>query len=283
MGLPASHRTGTVSVANDSTSVTGISTAWLTAGIQPGDVFWAAGLSVAIASVEDTDSLTLAFPWPGEMQTDAAYEIRYTPDAARVLAASRDLLDTLSNGNLSSIAGLTSAANKLPYYTGGGAAALCDFSAFGRSLVDDANAAALWTTIGATAPADKAFRRGNVLGAVSQAAGVPTGGLIEQGSNSNGAYVKFADGTMICTQAFSASLAIATAFLGGFRSTNQSWSFPVAFAAAPVVLANPTALSAIAVVPDAVTAGGASMSLVAAASQTAATRTWDAVAIGRWF
>lgn len=45
---------------------------------------------------------------------------------------------------------------------------------------------------------DKAYRRGNILGPVSQSSGVPTGAIIERGSNANGNYVKFADGTQIC-------------------------------------------------------------------------------------
>lgn len=39
----------------------------------------------------------------------------------------------------------------------------------------------------------------NILGTVSQASGVPTGAIIERGSNANGEFVKFADGTLICT------------------------------------------------------------------------------------
>lgn len=39
---------------------------------------------------------------------------------------------------------------------------------------------------------------GNSLGVVSQSGGTPTGALIEQGSNANGDYVRFADGTQVC-------------------------------------------------------------------------------------
>lgn len=74
------------------------------------------------------------------------------------------------DADLTAIAALVSAADKVPYATGSGAWALADLTAAGRALIDDASAAAQRTTIAAAPLASPTF-----TGTVTAAALVATG------------------------------------------------------------------------------------------------------------
>lgn len=211
--------------------------------------------------------------------------------------------------NLTAMAGLAGAADKLPYFTGSGALSLAALTTAARTLLAATDQAGQQTAMGlgtaatravgtasgqliengagATHPwmelrspggtpfidfsndnavdydvrlillgddllnvdgagvngfqigGYKAFNAGNVLGTVGQSAGVPTGALIETGSNANGRYVRYADGTQICW---------ANVILSTYVSTNLmkgDWTFPVAFdiTNSPVIVNHSTDLS----------------------------------------
>ena len=57
------------------------------------------------------------------------------------------------------------------------------------------------------------------------------GGVIERGSNANGEYVRFADGTQICTGASPSQ------YISANGSNTSTWTFPATFAAVPICVA----------------------------------------------
>src|SRR5690606_26687025 len=66
----------------------------------------------------------------------------------------------------------------------------------------------------------------DILGTVSQSSGVPTGALIESGSNSNGSYVRFANGLQFCWRYAAPLTGIST----GGSTHDQAFTTPAEFA-----------------------------------------------------
>ncbi|HEV7255736.1 MAG TPA: pyocin knob domain-containing protein [Mesorhizobium sp.] len=148
------HGTGTATVTNASTAVTGQGTTWQSFGIRQGDYFLAGGDMVPIASVQSNTGLTLTDAWPAATRTAQPYKIIPASDAVRTVVASREAIALLTNGNVSAISALANVvADRLPYYTGPGAAALAVFTPFARTLMDDADTAAAVATITGTGAA----------------------------------------------------------------------------------------------------------------------------------
>jgi hypothetical protein len=124
------------------------------------------------------------------------------------------------------------------------------------------------------------FNQSTVLGTVSTVAGQPTRAVIERGSNANGEFVRFADGTQICTRSGLSAAAVSTALGAVFRSGDVTWTYPAAFAAAPVVSGQAEDIDAwlTAALPGTT---NVSVRLLSAVSKTAATAL-RVTAVGRW-
>jgi hypothetical protein len=264
MAALSDYVTGTISLTNGSVNFTGVSTGWLLAGFREGDtiidVTGATEFMGVVATISANGAGTLTKPWEGPDLVNVAYRMRYQADGARVSAQARNLIELIGNGNLEAFAGLTLAANKLPYGTGAGTLGLADLTAFARTLLDDASASAFLTTLGFSTffktliddadaatvyatlgqipnaqvrndlTADKAFRRGNILGTVSQSGGVPTGALLEFGTNANGEYLRLSNGFQICTKTITGAggtttLLGASYFTGGITGGAFAASF----------------------------------------------------------
>lgn len=146
--------------------------------------------------------------------------------------------------------------------------------------IGGANALTVNATDGLLIQGSRAYRRADILGPVSQTAGIATGAVIESGANADGAYVRFADGTMRCMHSGLSAAEANTADGSIYRSADLSWTFPSGFIAAPVVTGAVDDIDCwISVAPTTATATVRVKSSVA----KAATLAIRLVAQGRWF
>lgn len=90
-------------------------------------------------------------------------------------------------------------------------------------------------TSGGWSPWLRGLVNADILGTVSQTGGVATGAIIETGTNANGTYTRWADGTQICRGVITAaSVSCSIGFAGGFRSgTGPSITYAATFASSP--------------------------------------------------
>lgn len=120
------------------------------------------------------------------------------------------------------------------------------------------------------------YRRANIIGTVSQSGGVPTGAIIESGSNANGEYIRYASGIQICR--------VRTEYDNPLGST---WTYPATFTNIPSVtsgqvggLANSLLVSMN--VPTSSSVNYAVIVSTTAAALSSNSRV-DFIAIGSWY
>lgn len=129
------------------------------------------------------------------------------------------------------------------------------------------------------------YTKANAIGFVGLAGGLPTGALFERGSNANGEYAKFTDGTMICTFSRTRTQAVATAFGAIFYNGTQipAGNYPSTFVDIPwtgIMIDGPGCWSAQVAAATAVNWGF--YYILSVVSRVATSIKERFVAIGRW-
>ena len=258
------YKTGTVAVTNGSVTVTGTGTAFVGAVVAGHSFIGPDERTYEISAVVSATQITLARPYLGATASGQAYAIQPTREFNISLAEAASILIS----NFSTIAANAGAgrfgdgslaapgirfaadentglmrpgAEQIAFVTNAIQRALLSATELqvnvpitGTATVTDGNDIAANRLLKTGAGPAQAFRRGNILGTVSQAAGVPTGAIIERGGNANGQFVRYADGTQICWNIpgpFTCTTAIGSMFENG---ANLTWTFPAAFSATPV-------------------------------------------------
>jgi hypothetical protein len=128
-----------------------------------------------------------------------------------------------------------------------------------------------------------------IVGAVGQAGGISTGAIIERGSNANGEYTRYADGTQICTRSLSAQRTLNKSSGPLFYDVKEGQpAYPIAFFSTPRVSIQVTGFtyevmwlgSTWTSVLTAWPAGYAMTEITRASSDLVY---FDYIAIGRWY
>lgn len=123
----------------------------------------------------------------------------------------------------------------------------------------------------------------DIVGTVTQSAGVPTGAIVERGSNANGEYVRYADGTQICWHNVSAQDASFAAGAIWASPSATDWILPAAFVAPPSAFAGGAGSSSRWFLVDTSVGTQATIIVYSYSVRAVGSITVRVSAIGRWF
>ena len=291
------YRTGTVAVTNGSKTVTGVGTLWTTA-VNAGDAFALVdanlnptGAWYEVESVMNNTTLVLKQSYAGSTGSNKQYCVfnlvgnMTTPSFAQRLATFFASFQSFIDKPTA-----TPTALGIPIADENGdidSGWLKDASTTVKGVVELATSAEVLAGVDTERAVTPDTLTDKILGTVSQVGGVPTGAVIESGSNANGRYIKFADGTMICNKVFtSISVAISTEWGSLYVSGNiglGNWA--AAFIATPVVSYSCNSGTYFLIFPwgaqTATTAGV--VNIARPVTDGAVPRSFNVIGIGRWY
>jgi len=204
---------GSGTFTNGSTSVTGVAFTSGGASFISSGTLLGVGVSPMDRQVEaisaTTNTITLREVWggtTGAKQFTAAYTTEGLRDA---IDAARGFSEQLANRSTATTTDMQTATNDVKIATPLKVKQAIDFHAYNKAAADA-----------------QFFSRSNIVGAVSQSGGVPTGAIIESGSNVNGEYVRYADGTLLISIRTARTLGVSTAYGNLYRTSGFNVDLP---------------------------------------------------------
>lgn len=265
-------RTGTVNVSNNSPAVTGVNVDFVT-NVRVGDAFVGPdGRQYEVSNIASPVLLSITPAYQGATATGASYSIMPVQGYPKALADAFNNLNVQYGPKLAAL-GAVSGFDVLPVRNGGTGGTDPVTARLGLGLGAVATDAIVPIMRGGTGAADAASARlalglgavasdsvvpiarggtgGNtpaaaraglglgsaavaaLVGTVSQDKGIATGAIIERGANANGEYIKFADGTLICTLYNKGGVVFNNPSNMGFN-----WSYPMPFVTLGFVIGN---------------------------------------------
>ncbi len=279
------YREGKVAIAAGQTTVTGTGTNF-PANCRVGDEFKGPdGRGYEVVNVTSDTVLSIVPPYQGSTVTAGAYSL------VPIQGYPKDLADRFKQiseqfGSTLAVLGVATTAPKLRENIGAAArGANSDITSLtGMTTALSVAQGGTGGSTQATARAGlglKSAATADIVGTVSQSGGVPTGAIFEKGSNANGRYVKYADGTATAEMAVTTTSFSPVA--GLHVSNDMSAPTPITFIAGSAVLSGNDALNNSFLVAGRVDPNNISVKAYFTSSPGVPVRTINIVVQGRWY
>lgn len=279
------YREGKVAIAAGQTTVTGTGTNF-PANCRVGDEFKGPdGRGYEVVNVTSDTVLSIVPPYQGSTVTAGAYSL------VPIQGYPKDLADRFKQiseqfGSTLAVLGVATTAPKLRENIGAAArGANSDITSLtGMTTALSVAQGGTGGSTQATARAGlglKAAATADIVGTVSQSGGVPTGAIFEKGSNANGRYVKYADGSATAEMAVTTTSFSPVA--GLHVSNDMSAPTPITFIAGSAVLSGNDALNNSFLVAGRVDPNNISVKAYFTSSPGVPVRTINIVVQGRWY
>ena len=279
------YREGKVAIAAGQTTVTGTGTNFA-ANCRVGDEFKGPdGRGYEVVNVTSDTVLSIVPPYQGSTVTAGAYSL------VPIQGYPKDLADRFKQiseqfGSTLAVLGVATTAPKLRENIGAAArGANSDITSLtGMTTALSVAQGGTGGSTQATARAGlglKAAATADIVGTVSQSGGVPTGAIFEKGSNANGRYVKYADGS--ATAEMTVTTTSFSPVAGLHVSNDMSAPTPITFIAGSAVLSGNDALSNSFLVAGRVDPNNISVKAYFTSSPGVPVRTINIVVQGRWY